>query len=470
MNLSNCHLASKSTFLLVMSASNCLRKRIRLQNTLCCFVLAGLLALVRPASAARYTFVNIADSRGPFDQLDFWAQAVSDTGTVAFVGYQGGVPSTYVGDGTTTTLVAADIRPPAGFSHLATWQLNESGTAVAKVECCDPRHGKIQLHEATGTRTIFELSSSEHTLLFPAINNGGTVAFSIFSNPANDPQYFRGSIIRWFDGTSTTIVDITEGFGFMAGVGLNERGDVAFQGYKYGEGYSFHHTDGTTLTLIADSSGPLDIGDTGIMPIAINDSGAVAFWSPLDSGGEGIFVGDGGPLATVAIADPTTPFYFIDDDIDMNNQGTIAFFAGLWDGRGGIFTGPDAVNDKVVAHGDLLFGQRVSGLGRPRLNNRGDIAFWYEVRDPQEPEGYRYGVALALVESPPAVLGLERVGDELRLRLTGQVGATYAIEQTPQLVSPAWTTVQTVTLTNASQQMLLSPPATSSAFWRARRL
>jgi hypothetical protein len=367
-------------------------------------VLSGLLMLVRDASAANYNFVNIADTRGPFDGFQFLPQAVSDTGTVAFVGFQGDVPGTYVGDGTLTNSIAPNIQPPAGFSHLGSWALNESGVAVDLVgRCCDPRHGKIQLHEATGTQTIFELISTptvEHNVQYPAINNSGTVAFAIYSGCCDFEDY-QGSILRWVDGTLTTVVDVTQGFNLAVGVGLNERGDVAFQGYREGAGYSIHRTDGTTLTQIADSSGPLDF-ELESLRTAINDSGAVAFYSPLDSGAEGIFVGDGGPLTTVVLSGPTTPFYTLGlgEHVAINNQGTVAFFAGLWDGRRGIFTGPDPVNDKVVAHGDFLFGQFVTGLGRPHLNERGDMAFWYEVRDFNEPGGYWTGIALAVKESP----------------------------------------------------------------------
>ena len=58
-----------------------------------------LLLLGRLALAAQYSFVNIADDRGPFDDFDFLNQAVSDTGTVAFIGQQGGVKRTYLGSG-----------------------------------------------------------------------------------------------------------------------------------------------------------------------------------------------------------------------------------------------------------------------------------------------------------------------------------------------------------------------------------
>ncbi|MEX2310759.1 MAG: PEP-CTERM sorting domain-containing protein [Pirellulales bacterium] len=365
----------------------------------CALLILGAAAI--KATAASYSFVNIADTRGPFEDFDFLTQAVSDTGQVAFIGTQGGVTGTYVGDGASTMSVVPDLSPPAGFNRNGDFALNESGVAAALVaRCCTPPESKIQLYEASGTRNLIEVASSgtiARALTVPAINDTEAVAFGIRTDDSAT-GIKQTSITRWSNGVSETVLDTSAGFTILGATGLNELGEVAFQGFKDGEGWSYHRTDGAMITRIADSAGPLNI--SGSPRAAINDSGSVAFVASLDAGGEGIFVGNGGPLTTVAIADPTTPFYFIENDIDMNNQGTIAFFAGLWDGRNGIFTGTDPISDKVVAHGDILFGQFVTGLGRPHLNERGDIAFWFEVRDPREPDGYSYGIALAMKESP----------------------------------------------------------------------
>jgi len=368
----------------------------------CAFTCASLLLIAPHVLTAQYRFVNIADSRGPFESFDFLAQAVSDNGQVAFIGSQGGVAGTYVGDGTSTTNIVPDLSPPLGFNGGGAQALNTSGVAVGDISCCAPLETKVLLYEATGTRTIAE-ATAETTftrwLSADDINNNGAVAFRRYQTSSGLAEF---SITRWFDGTSTTVLETLEGFTSVDSIQLNEPGDVAFRGSSQVAEYTYYRTDGTTLTLIADSSGPLNIPFAPPTGLAINDSGMVAFWSRLDAGGEGIFVGDGGPLTTVAIADPTTPFNDLmwTDSIDINNRGTVAFFAELWDGRRGIFTGDDPANDKVIAHGDLLFGQRVNGIGRPHLNERGDIAFWFSVQDPRVPEGEWSGIALALAPQP----------------------------------------------------------------------
>jgi hypothetical protein len=365
---------------------------------------ASVLLFAPHAVAAQYGFVNIADTRGPFEGFGFTSQAVSDTGTVAFIGNQGGVNRTYVGSGGAVQPVVPNLDepPPAGFSFLDDWALNASGVAARMAQrCCGPWESIIQLYEASGTSTIAYGTGGSPTVdVFfsrPAISNGGAVVFGAITRDRTiPPTISQANITRWFNGTSTTLLDTSEGFEGvgLSSVRLNEHGDVAFRGFNDGEGSSYYRTDGTTLTYIA---GPFQASVDGT---AINDSGAVAFYTRLDAGGEGIFVGDGGPLTTVAIADPTTPFYEFEDEIDINNQGTVAFTARLWNGSFGIYAGEDPVNEKVVEIGDFLFGQRVSGLGRPHLNNRGDISFWFSVLDPREPFGEWSGIALAVKESP----------------------------------------------------------------------
>ncbi len=366
------------------------------------FTFACVILFAPHSVAAQYSFVNIVDERGPIG-FGFTPQAVSETGTVAFVGYQGDIGGTYLGSGGAVAQVVTNLDLPAGFSGLGTWALNASGVAARLVDrCCNPRHDLIQLYEPTGMRTIGEVTgfgNIDNGFHEPTINNSGAVAYSNYTSDRTG--IVPVTLTRWHNGSATTLVGAAADFHSIRAGGVNEQGDVAFVGGHYGDlgewlGASYYRTNGTTTTYIA---GPFP---SAVGTPRMNDSGAIAFWALLDSGDEGIFVGDGGPLTTVAIADPTTPFYEFQDDIDINNQGTVAFTARLWDGTFGIFVGDDPVNDKVVQIGDLLFGQRVSGLGRPHLNNRGDIAFWFEVLDPRVTNGHWSGIALAVNESPLA--------------------------------------------------------------------
>jgi hypothetical protein len=357
------------------------------------FTSIGLLLLATHAAAAQYSFINIADTRGPFDGFGYGliGVAVSESGTVAFIGHQGDVAATYVGSGGAVQQIVPDLSPPPGFQIIGYYALNESGAAAVKVVGQNFEQ-KIQLYDASGTRTIAHAADGGELLGFPAIHNSGAVVFS--TRFFSDPNPTQVALMQWSNGTTTTLVEVTEGFYSIENnlVAINESGHVAFSGrYDPGGVWTIYCTDGTALTPIA---GPFD----DVLSLAINDSGAVAIHRLLESGGEGIFVAGGGPLTTVAIADPTTPFSEIQTDIDINDQGVVAFTARLWNGSYGIYAGGDPINDKVIEIGDLLFGQPVSGLGRPHLNNRGDVAFWFDVRDPRDPSGYWSGIALAVKE------------------------------------------------------------------------
>ncbi len=112
---------------------------------------------------------------------------------------------------------------------------------------------------------------------------------------------------------------------------------------------------------IADTSGPFSdflvssYTGGGGRP-AINDDGMVAFFAALDMGGEGVFVGNGGPARTIAdtsgyfsgfrslSGNPTSP--------SINSVGTVAFFANLGAGGSGIFTGAGGPSQIIAVSGE----------------------------------------------------------------------------------------------------------------------
>jgi hypothetical protein len=108
----------------------------------------------------------------------------------------------------------------------------------------------------------------------------------------------------------------------------------------------------------------------------INNEATVAFWAELSAGGDGIFVGSGGPVLT--IADSSGPFRFFDSSPSINDSGSVAFLAALDAGGEGIFPGSDPVAARVIGTGDLLSGSTVTGLifFRGGLNDAGQVAFF----------------------------------------------------------------------------------------------
>src|SRR5262249_23047039 len=88
----------------------------------------------------------------------------------------------------------------------------------------------------------------------------------------------------------------------------------------------------------------------------------------------GIYVGDGGPITTIATQHTYSNF----GHPSINDSGTVAFWAQPFNAPMGIFTGPDPVTDKVIRAGDLLFGSTVTddltNGGQHFLNNHGQLA------------------------------------------------------------------------------------------------
>jgi hypothetical protein len=126
------------------------------------------------------------------------------------------------------------------------------------------------------------------------------------------------------------------------------------------------------VTTIADTSGLFLAFFTHP---SINDAGAVAFTAHLRTGGDGIFIGDGTRVVTVA--DTSGPMRGFTSP-SLNRAGEVAFDALLNSGQEGIFTGPDPQADKVIATGDPLLGstaEHILIMNPKSLNDAGQVAF-----------------------------------------------------------------------------------------------
>ena len=73
-----------------------------------------------------------------------------------------------------------------------------------------------------------------------------------------------------------------------------------------------------------------------------------------------------------------------------------------------------------------------------------------------------------LVVPPPRrpALGLSRIPDHLVLTVSGEVGRTHSVQQSTNLSSTNWQTLQSLSLTNDPQSVILPLPAQSPTFWR----
>lgn len=321
------------------------------------------------ASAATYSFINIADNSGPLNL--FVVPALNDDGWTAFrATLDVGGASIFAGSGGPLTTIADDSGP-FSYNGFGGFPSINPGNVVAFNSSLDiggSANSGVFVGDGGPTTTIAN-DAGPFSSFFGGVSNNaaGEVAFSA-SLDAGGQGSFKGS-----GGATTTIADTSATFSGFGGSSINASGQVAFRASLTAGGSGIFVGDGGPITTIVDSSGPFT--GFGGNP-TINAAGTVVF-SAFKSGVEGIFVGDGGLVTTVADrSGPYGSFGFS----TINSNGTVAFFATLDVGGPGIFIGSDPVADKVIRVGDTLFGSTVSDLDFFRgLNENGDIAFQYEL-------------------------------------------------------------------------------------------
>ncbi len=165
---------------------------------------------------------------------------------------------------------------------------------------------------------------------------------------------------------------------------INNSGQVAYIAHAgtspFGSTRGVFVSDGGAVTTIA--TGPNDRYDPD--PVRcygpdINGSGKVAFWQSLGANEHGLFVGDGGPLAT--IADTLGSFASIDLGSSMvvpsiNDSGAVPFVAAP-EANPGRATGVYVGNGITTTP---LYDEAGTGLRSfnawPRINDAGQVAFW----------------------------------------------------------------------------------------------
>jgi hypothetical protein len=175
------------------------------------------------------------------------------------------------------------------------------------------------------------------------------------------------------NGIVTTIADTSGSFSLFGTPSVNASGTVAFlAGFDSG-GVGLFTGNGGPLTAITDTNSG---GFNFLGSPSINARGTVVFLGGYPSGQSGIFTGKGNQINAIA---ETTGGIFSSFGVRpaINDRGAVAFQASLSSGELGIFTDPNPVDDKVVATGDTLNGSVVTFVGiiHQSLNDRGQIAF-----------------------------------------------------------------------------------------------
>jgi len=324
--------------------------------------------------ATDYTFTKIVDNApatSPGTSYRFMGPfLLNNKGAVAFTAQYtnargDAVNGIYTGSGNgLSTMVEGDARVQAtGF--------NDSGTVVYISA------GNVWTAAAGAAPfQVFQFSTGNQlsTTALPEINNNGTVIYTLLNTVmARTGTAPAQTVISDTDLPRSNAL-IKPG---IYGAAINNQGDVAVYASLVATGASCQcglYIKGSALTLIA--------GFTSAVIPQLNDPGYVAFEGVYE-GHSGVFIGNGGPVATAI--DLTSQAVTLDhDNVSLNNKGKVAY----WGGFGvspkitGIFTGPDKVADRVIASGDPLFGSVVSTISQSLFaghffNDSGQVAFSY---------------------------------------------------------------------------------------------
>jgi hypothetical protein len=333
---------------------------------------AGLLLSATLSSQARaYTFTRISDFGGSDPSLNAF-------GAAAFFASQPDVfPAqleVFRGDGGPVTTIANTSGQFAGFvtglGFRESPSVNDAGQ-VAFFASLDSGGSGVFVGDGATTTPIALASGGFGFVGTPSLNSSGVVAF-----PASRPLTDGGIGIYVGSGGAVTPIanQLENGFTIIgAHPSINDSGAVSFIGGDSSAVSVLVGSGGSLTTIASLGLGSSDIGQFNSSE-ALNEFGDVAFRATLVSGIDVLYLGDGGPLFTVA--DSAGPFAMF-DHASINDLGQVAFYATLDDGGAGIFTGPDPVADRVIAVGDPLDGRTVTYLGffNQGLNEFGQIAF-----------------------------------------------------------------------------------------------
>ena len=323
--------------------------------------------------AGPYVFTRIADTSGPYQS--FFTPSLNDAGQVAFrARLGGGQQGIFVGNGGLVTTIA---DTSGAFDTLRDPSINATGQVGFRAFLDGGGEG-LFIGSGGPTTPLYDNSGTFFSFRDPILNASGTGAFHGRVNPRG------GGIFTGNGGPETAVARTTGPYEDFGNPHLNESGQVVFFARRDNGVVGIYTGPDPVANRIADESGPfLGFGDGP----TINDAGLVAFRACISppcfaGGGEGLFLGNGGPVTTVV--DSSGPFEsFLGPSI--NDLAQTAFRAELDSGGEGLFGGPDPVADRILLFGDALDGGIVDDIEFFRaLNDGGSVAFLARFTDGRE--------------------------------------------------------------------------------------
>ncbi len=354
-------------------------------------VLGAMLSDARAQTTPQYTFTKVADSvEDGFDPFSFGCAAINTRGDIAFRAGRlapdgfNTIPGIYRAnaDGTLTTIAEDPKRfQTIGFNP----SINDSGQVsfAARLDGGNKPDTEA-IFRGDGKKLTTIASTADEFNFFgfdTSINNSGEVAFKAELDN-EDEGLFSGSGGKMGGVTTHYLTSTSQFDGSDSRPSINDIGDIAFAESIDFESGIFVGREGTFQTI----AGPDP--DVFVQEPVLNDEGTVAFYRSFFDGTNQVdeivmFDAEGG-LTVVADTSGQYAFFGFRPPL-LNNGGDVAFHATLDDGTSGIFVGPDPVEDRVIATGDILDGETVTGLTfcEEGLNDSGQLAFTAFFEDPE---------------------------------------------------------------------------------------
>jgi hypothetical protein len=173
--------------------------------------------------------------------------------------------------------------------------------------------------------------------------------------------------------TFTRIADSSDSFSKFSKPCINDEGNVAFHAFLDSEEQGIFMGSGETITTIANSSNfahRVEENFFGFIDYSVNNQSSVVFLaSSSETDLSGIFVGSGGSIMTVA--EPGTFGFGAFYDLSINEQGSVALTAAHHEKGWGLFT----VSEGVVTTLADLNGPFADFHG-VSINDQGTVAFF----------------------------------------------------------------------------------------------
>lgn len=393
------------------------------------FALSLMVLATASRAGAQVSFINIADSSmtvpgggGTFGSVAW--PTINARGEVAF---SGGV-HLYIGDGTAITRILEGGEPAPGGGTFTPFNarrpvINDNGFVAF--------HSTLNLGTPDG---YFVTNGTNKTLIAkldmpapgggtyswfvggsypPSINTSGMVAYNAYTTLSSHANLFVHDGVQGVRVAASG--DAAPGGGTFFefdDLHMNEAGTVAFHAQLTGgPGWGLYRFNGGGVgerIIAAGEDAPG--GGTFLRPIlpTLNDNGWMSFRSTTTGGpAQAIYLTDGANTWRLAAVGETAPggevFQGFATYTSLNNNGLVAFASrnGLTNSSvvQNIYVASPVSTQRIVGLGDALFGSSITSLGffnRERLNDAGQLAFFYELQNG------RTGIAVATLAAAAA--------------------------------------------------------------------